>query len=203
MIRNSVSSERARVVCLCSFGVLVLTSACSGRAVNPVAPQAGSAPDTVDGERLVAHALSDTHGHVLTAVSGSGTGIVNVTATAEPVAGTDRGFGFSVEGEVNVHDAAPNTTFLIQRKPDFNVNGICEGPAFITVPIPRPGPLVTLTTSAGGAGAAHFSVQFPTKPDGTPFPDGTRFDVMFRLLESSPNPAATELRTECFTVTTQ
>jgi hypothetical protein len=179
----------------------IVLSACSSQTANPLSPQI-AAGTTAVGPRLIQD-TADTHGQLLTAVSGTGTGIVNVTATAQPVPGTPAGFGFSVEGEVTVHDAPPNTTFLVQRKPDLNVNGICEGPAFLTIPFPRPGPLVTLTTSEGGAGAAHFSVQFPTKPDGSPFPDGTQFDVMFRLLELSPTPGATELRTECFTVTTK
>jgi hypothetical protein len=179
-----------------ALSTVFVLSACSSQTVNPVTAT------PVVGYRLT-QGSKDAHGQLLTAVSGTGTGIVNVTATAQPVAGTPDGFGFSVEGEVNVHGAPPNTTFLVQRKPDLNVNGICEGPAFITVPFPRPGPLVTLTTSEDGAGAAHFSVQFPTELNGSPFPDGTTFDVMFRLLESSPSPGATELRTECFTVTTK
>jgi hypothetical protein len=189
---------------IASFTLVVLLAACSSETGNPVSPNPANVAAVVGNGSSQASSMSaGTHGQVLTAVSGSGTGIVNVTATAEPVPGAPEGFGFSVEGEVNVHGAPPNTTFLVQRKPDFNANGICEGPAFITIPIPRPGPPVTLTTSEGGAGAAHFSVQFPTKSDGSPFPDGTRFDVMFRILESSPNPGATELRTECFTVTTK
>ena len=184
-----------------ALSTVFVLSACSSQTVNPVSPQIAAATPVV-AYRLT-QGSKDAHGQLLTAVSGTGTGIVNVTATAQPVAGTPAGFGFSVEGEVTVHDAPPNTTFLVQRKPDLNVNGICEGPAFITVPFPRPGPLVTLTTSEDGAGAAHFSVQFPTELNGSPFPDGTTFDVMFRLLESSPSPGATELRTECFTVTTK
>ena len=190
-----------RALRLALSAVVIVLSACSRQTVNPVSPLIAGGT-TVVGHRLT-EGSADTHGQLLTAVSGTGTGIVNVTATAQPVAGTPDGFGFSVEGEVNVHGAPPNTTFLVQRKPDLNVNGICEGPAFITVPFPRPGPLVTLTTSEDGAGAAHFSVQFPTELNGSPFPDGTTFDVMFRLLESSPSPGATELRTECFTVTTK
>jgi len=199
-----------RALRLTVSAVGILFSACSSQTVNPLSPQIAAGTAVVGSrpgrslsvsQRQTAQGSADTHGQLLTAVSGTGTGIVNVTATAQPVAGAPEGFGFSVEGEVNVHDGPPNTTFLVQRKPDLNVNGICEGPAFITVPFPRPGPPVTLTTSEDGAGAAHFSVQFPTEPDGSPFPDGTRFDVMFRLLESSPNPGATELRTECFTVT--
>jgi hypothetical protein len=181
----------------------VLLVACSRQTGSPISPSAANVVPAGDHDLRTSSASEGTHGQVLTAVSGTGTGIVNVTATAEPVAGAPEDFGFSVEGEVTVHDAPPNTTFLVQRKVDLNVNGVCEGPAFITVPVPRPGPLVTLTTSPAGAGAAHFAVQFPTKPDGSPFPDGTPFDVMFRLLESSPNPGATELRTECFTVTTR
>ena len=200
----------ARALRLALAAVGIVLSACSSQTVNPLSPQVAArvnpVSQTAAGRTVVAQLIQDsteTHGQLLSAVSGTGTGIVNVTATARPVAGTPAGFGFSVEGEVTVHDAPPNTTFLVQRKPDLNVNGICEGPAFLTVPFPRPGPLVTLTTSEDGAGAAHFSVQFPTKPDGSAFPDGTQFDVMFRLLESSPNPGATELRTQCFTVTTR
>ena len=200
---------RALRLALAVVGIVL--PACSSQTVNPLSPQIDTrvnpVPQSAAGRTVVGSQLiqdsADTHGQLLTAVSGTGTGIVNVTATAQPVAGTPDGFGFSVEGEVNVHGAPPNTTFLVQRKPDLNVNGICEGPAFITVPFPRPGPLVTLTTSEDGAGAAHFSVQFPTELNGSPFPDGTTFDVMFRLLESSPSPGATELRTECFTVTTK
>ena len=200
----------ARALRLALAAVGIVLSACSSQTVNPLSPQVAArvnpVSQTAAGRTVVAQLIQDsteTHGQLLSAVSGTGTGIVNVTATAQPVAGTPDGFGFSVEGEVNVHGAPPNTTFLVQRKPDLNVNGICEGPAFITVPFPRPGPLVTLTTSEDGAGAAHFSVQFPTELNGSPFPDGTTFDVMFRLLESSPSPGATELRTECFTVTTK
>jgi hypothetical protein len=183
---------------------VVLLCACSHQTANPVAPQpaASAAVPATDSSVAAATAIpSDTHGHRLTAVSGTGTGIVNVTPTSEPVPGVDRDLGFAVVGELNVHGAPPNTTFLVQRKPDFNPNGICEGANFITVPLPRPGPLVTLTTSPSGAGAAHFSVEFPTRPTGDPYPKGLQFDVMFRLWESSPNPGAAELRTECFTVT--
>jgi hypothetical protein len=187
---------------LLPLAIVILLASCSSRTTNTVAPSTIPTLSTDNGvatpEQLV---TTDTHGHRLTAVSGSGTGIVNVTSTAEPVPGVDRDFGFAVEGEVNVHGAPPNTTFLVQRKPDFNADGVCEGLSFITVPLPRPGPLVTLTTSPAGSGAAHFSVEFPTRPGGEPYPKGIQFDVMFRLLESSPNLGAAELRTECFTVT--
>jgi hypothetical protein len=59
---------------------------------------------------------------------------------------------------------------------------------------PAAGPLVTLYTSEGGAGAVHIDFVSPTILDGTPF------DVMFRLVDSLTSPT-NELRTGCFTVT--
>jgi hypothetical protein len=63
----------------------------------------------------------------------------------------------------------------------------------VTFPLPAPGPLVTLDTSAGGAGAAHIDFAAPA------ITDGTRFDVMFRLVDNLTAPT-NELRTGCFTV---
>jgi hypothetical protein len=119
-----------------------------------------------------------------------------VTPNARPVANAAEGFGFAVEGQFNVRGAPPNTTYLVQRKVDLAVDGNCTGAAYVTFPIPQSsGPLVQLTTSAGGAGAAHFDLQLPG------FADDSQFDVTFRLIEDSPNPGGTELRTGCVTVT--
>jgi hypothetical protein len=60
--------------------------------------------------------------------------------------------------------------------------------------MPAAGPLVTLHTSDGGAGAAHIDFTAPA------IADGTQFDVMFRLVDSLTSPT-NELRTACFTVT--
>ena len=96
-----------------------------------------------------------------------------------------------------------------QRAPEigraFSADGICQraaglppwgppAPNFVTFPLPAVGPLVTLQTSEGGAGAVHIDFAVPT------IPDGTQFDVMFRLVDSLTSPT-NELRTSCFTVT--
>jgi hypothetical protein len=162
-------------------------ASCSTSKPSPTAPSA------TDGkaQALQANAVvatqsqihTDTHGHKLTAVVGHGAGIVNVTPTRE-----DHGT-FDAEIEVDVHDALPNTTFAVKRAVDFTVNGVCTG-SFVQIPLPNPGPLVTLTTSAGGAGAVHVG-HFER-----PIASGTQFDVMFQVIAPG-----TELRTECFTVT--
>jgi hypothetical protein len=113
----------------------------------------------------------------LTAISGQGTGHVLVSPTAKERP------NFAVQIEVNVREMLPNSTFTVQRAPDLNPDGVCTGTMWLTN-----GPL---TTSEGGAGAAHF---FVTR--GAPFVSGVRFDVVFRVIGNG-----TELRSDCMTVT--
>ena len=163
------------------------------------APLAPSGPtSTPSGQAL------RTHGESLAAIRGSGTGIVNVTPTAA-VDGS-----FTAQINVSVHDAPANTIFYIQRAPEIGralgSDGVCQraagefpwdqppaAPRFVTFPLPAAGPLVTLITSAGGAGATHIDFAAAT------ILDGTEFDVMFRLVDDLTSPA-NELRTACFTV---
>jgi hypothetical protein len=129
-----------------------------------------------------------THDIQLAAVLGTGSGAVNVTPTAE-----DQGT-FHVQGEVHIRDAAPNTTYLVQRAPDLNViDPSCTGP-WISFPIPNAGPLVTLTTSPTGAGAAHFEIGVGGK-----FTSGTPFNVRFRVIDDPVNPTSV-LMSDCVTV---
>ena len=115
----------------------------------------------------------------LTAVTGQGTGQVLVAPTSE-----DQGT-FAVQITVNIHGATPNTTFTVARAVDLNPDGVCTMASGWL-------PLGDLTTSAGGAGAAHFEVH-----RGAPFVSGVRFDVVFRAVGSD----GTELRSDCLTVT--
>jgi hypothetical protein len=131
------------------------------------------------------HVLAgSTHGQKLTAVSGTGEGIVNVS----PEASRD---GFSVEIQVTLWRTSPNTTFNVTRAVDFSVDGICTNNQFVQFPLPNPGPLATLTTSPGGAGSIHIPFERPQ------IADGAMFDVQF---EVSSEDQSVVLRTECFTV---
>jgi hypothetical protein len=115
----------------------------------------------------------------LTAITGEGTGMVIVSSTAE-----DQGT-FAAQITLNIHDAQPNTTFLIQRAPDLVPDGICTGKYI-------PFSSASLTTSEGGAGSAHFDFH-----RGAPFVSGTRFDVVFEAIGSD----GTVLQSKCMTVT--
>jgi len=162
------------------LGALIV-AACSSDS-PPTVPGAGPARATFD------VAPTKTHDIALTAVMGTGSGAVNVTPTAE-----DQGT-FHVQGEVHIRDAAPNTTYLVQRAPDLNVaDPSCTGP-WISFPMPNPGPVVTLTTSPAGAGAAHFELGVGGK-----FTSGTPFNVRFRVIDDPAKPTSV-LMSDCITV---
>lgn len=117
----------------------------------------------------------------LTAVPGStGSGQVLIAPSAK-----DQGT-FAVEVTINVHGASPSTTYTVYRAVDLIPDGTCTEAS---------GPLLTgtLDTSAGGGGAAHVELH-----RGSPFVSGTRFDVVFWLVD---NNGVVKLRSECVTVT--
>jgi hypothetical protein len=114
----------------------------------------------------------------LVATTGQGVGRAIVAATAQ-----DQGT-FAAEITVNIHDAAPNTTFSVWRTPDLVPDGICTGPL---LPFG-----VSFTTSAGGAGAAQFFFE-----RGAPFVSGAKFDTAFRVIGSD----GSVLQGDCMTVT--
>jgi hypothetical protein len=175
---------------------------CSRGADNPFRPAA-----TPGETRGSTDAPTGTHGLRLTAVSGLGTGIVNLTSTA----GGDTSFVAQIT--FNVHGLAPSTTYFIQRASEFPASlgdvvhdGNCQRalglPPFDAVPplarfitFVEAGAPIPLTTSAGGAGAVHL------KNANDVFADGSAFDVMFRVV-SDPASAtpATDLRTGCVTL---
>jgi predicted secreted Zn-dependent protease len=122
----------------------------------------------------------------LTAISGQGTGHVEVSPTAQ-----GQGAVFVAEGAAALHDALPNTTYIVQRAIDFTPNdGVCA-----IAPAPPAGwiTLTTLTTSAGGAGAAHFERVSPP-----PGPAGFQFDIVFRVMSTDGTQL---LMSDCMTVT--
>jgi hypothetical protein len=122
-----------------------------------------------------------TH-HSLTAISGQGSGNIAFSPTARNVGPNQ----FDVQITVNIRGAAPNTQFTASRNADFVADGICTNPTFAPFS-------PAFTTSAGGAGAAHYEVL-----RGPPlFVEGAKFDVSFRVVGTD----GTVLTSECFTVT--
>ncbi len=130
-----------------------------------------------------AYADPGTHS-VLATPDGTVKGLVEVSPTAHDVLAPDT---FDVQGTVNVRDLAPNTDYKVLRWVDLTPDGSCTG----TVRLLPGNP--TLTTSAGGAGALHFEISSTT------ITDGTRFDVIWRVVDAATG--ATVLESSCLTVT--
>jgi hypothetical protein len=125
-------------------------------------------------------AYADTTGaqSVLTAVAGQGTGLVTIAPTSAAQG------SFDARVAVNLHDAAPNTSFAVTRGGgDSDIDGVCTGTAF--------GQVATLTTSPGGAGAVEFERVNPSSPS------GLQFEVMLRLLGSD----GSVLQSNCMIIT--
>ena len=167
--------------------VVALCPACSENSPNPVQPSAITPPGPL---AVQPAALPDSHGQQLVAVVGEGEGILNISPKADRP-------GFSVEIQVALQKTSPNTTFTLARAVDFTLDGVCTNTNFVPLPLPNPGPLVLLTTSPGGAGAAHVSfaldpVQFPQ------FSEGTTFEVHWEIRATD---ASVALRSDCFRVT--
>jgi hypothetical protein len=147
-----------------------------------------------------------THTASAVAVVGPGEGGVSVTPKA-----IVEGY-FVADIKVRLRKAMPNTTYIVQRAPEIGrasaSNGICEralglapwssadtpAPSFVSfVPSGQTTP-VTLTTTAVGDGSVDFEFRAPM------IPAGTKFDVMFRLINDASAPTAIVL-SQCFTVT--
>jgi len=171
--------------------IVALCPACSETAPNPVQPSAITPAITPFGAPAVQPAVRPaSHGQPLTAVVGEGEGVLSISPKGDRP-------GFSVEIQVALRNTSPNTTFTLTRAVDFTLDGVCTNTNFVPLPLPNPGPLVLLTTSPGGAGAAHVSfaldpVQFPQ------FSEGTTFEVHWDIRATDGSVA---LRSDCFRVT--
>ncbi|HEV8356731.1 MAG TPA: hypothetical protein VGQ17_08215 [Gemmatimonadales bacterium] len=182
----------------------VLLAACG---VEPTVP---SAPGV--GPLLAAVGVGDHHAILLVSHTGyPGSGQVNVSPTASDPGLTDQ--GFTVQGEFTLHGADPERTFFIARRVDatppiFDCTTVAAWNPFIefldAVTPTSPPVFRVLTTSAGGAGAAHFYGRFATPL----FADGKFFSVRFAILDDTngsgtPDAGDTEayVTDACVTVT--
>jgi hypothetical protein len=182
LFRNSRPIALALGMLTAGFG-----SACTGDSPDLTAPAALSSGAGPGAQFFLG---DGTHGHPLTAITGQGTGHVNITPEASQE-------GFSVEVQVSVRWTEPDAEFLLTRSVDFVPDGECTGTMFTPLPLPNPGPIELLRTSPAGAGAKHASFAF-TPPPPAPFADGEQFDVHWEIRTLSNS---TVLRSPCITVT--
>jgi len=181
-------------------GLLGVACLAMVRCANDQAAGAVASPSAIAGTHASAD-MTGSHGIPISPVLGSGWGVVNVSPTSSAQ-------GFSAQIQVSVGGVQPNTRLYVQRAPEIgrplSDDGRCQRaaglspwgpptPNFVTFPGPDPGSLANLVTSAGGSGTVHMDFGAPG------IADGTRFDVMFRLVDDLNVPTI-DLRSACFTV---
>jgi hypothetical protein len=188
---------------------LVFIGLLSGAVVGGCSRQTGATlsgsvptmPSALTQGTLDVRPLGASHGLQLTAVSGSGSGVVNVTATA-----IDGVYTLNTQDSINVHGVPPNTVLYVRGAGDTGLpdgqqsDGTCQRAAlglFGAVALFPGGPAATIETSPGGSGTVHIV-------DGRNSPflsDGSTTDIMLRLVDALPPAVPTiDLRTPCFTL---
>ncbi len=90
-----------------------------------------------------------------------------------------------------VRDLAPNTSYLLQRAVDTNVDGVCTSTGWLTLgkgTTPQ-----AIVTDQNGTGQADLFRSVAA------LPVGSRFDIHFRVVEAAS--AAVVLESECYQYT--
>ena len=183
-------SGYVRITACLAIGVLGV--ACSGSSgpfngLNPAAPAATAA--------------SNGHALVLHAVTGTGTGVVNVTPTAR-----SGDFVANTRDVVHVQGVASDTLLYVRVAADVGLpggqqgDGVCQRANlgfFQPLALYPGGPPATLETSRGGSGTVTIDFG-ATNPA---ISDGSTLDLVFRVVDALPPAAPTiDLRTDCFTI---
>ena len=157
---------------------------------------------------LTTNARADRFGgsSKLTAIAGEGSGLVELTMTAEEPLNADGVRTEHVQGTIGINGALPSASYRVARAVDpSDVSDTGATPDGVCPALEATGPWRPfsdlLNTSAGGAGALHFEAA---PPPPTRFVSGVSFDVQFQVIkvnaDGSLDPGQ-ELRSECFTVT--
>ena len=142
-----------------------------------------------------------SHGLQLTAVAGSGSGVVNVTSTA-----IDGAFTLNTQDSITVHDVPPNTVLYVRGAGDTGLpngqqsDGICQRAElglWGSVALFPGGPAATIEATPGGTGAVHII----DGRNSAALTDGVTTEIMLRLVDALPPAIPTiDLRTPCFTL---
>jgi hypothetical protein len=96
-----------------------------------------------------------------------------------------------VDLDVWVRDLAPNTSYLLQRAADANLDGECTSTAWLT--LGKGSQPQSITTDATGTGREDLFRNLAA------FPVGSMFDIQFRVIEEGSG--AVVLTSQCYQFT--
>ena len=165
--------------------VSVVAIACSGRAVNPTEPTAGSngaAAVTATGSSQ-SPAAEQPPFNLEAILRGDGFGLVRFRQQSDSTQNI-------VTLDVSVRDLLANTGYSLQRATDATLDRVCTGTNWLTLGEgSTPHPIVTDDT--GTARAALWRDLSAVAP-------GTTFDIYFRVIENGTSPVHVALQSECY-----
>jgi hypothetical protein len=158
---------------------LALLAACADSGVAPTAPGVSSAA----GVAAASWGPETPHFNLEVILRGEGFGLVDFRQPNDA--------DLIVHLDTWVRDLAPNTSYLLQRAVDVNVDDDCTSTAWLT--LGKGTQPQSITTDAKGTGREQLFRSVAT------FPVGSEFDIHFRLIHAATS--AVVLTSACYQYT--
>jgi hypothetical protein len=163
----------------------ILFSACAETPVSPLAPGSSSLPGAGSGVAQSAPPWGPEtpHFNLEVILRGQGFGLVKFRQPNDDA--------LIVRLDTWVRDLAPNTSYLLQRAVDVNVDDNCTSTAWLT--LGKGLQPQSITTDANGTGREELFRSVAA------FPVGSEFDIHFRVIHEGSS--AVVLTSECYQFT--
>ena len=166
-----------------AIAVAILLSACAETPGTPTAPGASSGAGSVVAQSGPSWGPETPHFNLQVILRGEGFGLVKFRQPNDDA--------LIVHLDTWVRDLAPNTSYLLQRAVDMNVDDNCTSTDWLTLgkgPEPQ-----SITTDAKGTGREELFRSVAVVPV------GSEFDIHFRVIHEGSS--AVVLTSECYQFT--
>jgi hypothetical protein len=166
-----------------SSGAIVFAMLLSGCADNLVAPTASSGTGSAVAQSAQSWGPEAPNFNLEIILRGEGFGLVKFRQPNDDA--------LVINLDVWVRDLAPNTSYLLQRAVDVNVDDNCTSTAWLT--LGKGLQPQSITTDANGTGQEQLFRSVAA------FPVGSEFDIHFRVIDAGSS--AVVLTSECYQFT--
>ena len=161
----------------------VLLSACANSPVTPTAPGASSSGAGTAVAQSAPWGPETPHFNLQVILRGEGFGLVKFRQPNDDA--------LNIQLDTWLRDLAPNTSYLLQRAVDVNVDDNCTSTAWLT--LGKGLQPQSITTDAMGTGREELFRSVAA------FPVGSEFDIHFRVIHEVSS--AVVLTSECYQFT--
>ena len=168
--------------------ICLLALACSTQTVSPTAPSAQPTPFPVGAATSGVGAATGwgpetPHFNLQVVLRGDGFGLVKFRQPNDDL--------LIINLDTWVRDLVPNTSYLLQRAVDMQVDDVCSSAAWLT--LGKGAQPQSITTDASGTGREELFRSVAA------FPIGSEFDIHFRVINEASQ--AVVLTSECYQFT--